>query len=363
MRKELEFNREKESITQFMTRAAEALRQMKMESLATETDGIVYDLSEIEKQEFRDYVIALAVEEMEKTVGKQCLMKNQFGGDAEDFLSNFKILILQNIEKFNDEKHLRDSSKQYYFSTFLKFLSVEATRMTFANIHGVTVNTERKFTYVRNAIKRIAADKQIEYSAVTAEMIHAMNPTISLLDIVAVLNHLRGKVSLENIIEQDVLKEEFQGEDNIETEIFDVLDYDVEKLLEMFMNRVNDVEKFFVLIETGCCDAEYLSKTALELSVDDILVSIVAADEKFKRNLMIGNIKIERPGRSSAVANTSIELKNIEFVSGNLIRYQRRKAGTLLRKLEEHVEMTDVIGTCGVGYFRREWEKLVERYI
>ncbi len=363
MKKELEFNNEKESVTQFMTRATALLRQMKMESPELEEDSIIKDLNEAERQEFREYVIALAVDQMEKTVGKQCLMKNQFGADAEDFLSNFKILILQNIEKFNDEKHLTDSSKQYYFSTFLKFLSSEAIRMTFANIHGVTVNTERKFTYVRNAIKRIAAEKHIEYSAVTAEMIHAMNPTLSVLDIVAVLNHMKGKISLENMIEQDVEHESFHGAGGIETKLFDVLDYDVEKLLEMFMNRLNDVEKFFVLIETGCCDAEYFSKTALELAVDDILVSIVAADEKFRKNLMIGNIKIERPGRSSAVENTSIELKNVEFVSGNLIRYQRRKAGTVLRKLEEHVEIADVIGSCGVGYFKREWEKLVKEYI
>lgn len=48
------------------------------DNISAFADGLVYDLSEIEKQEFRDYVISLAVEEMEKTVGKQCLMIKSF---------------------------------------------------------------------------------------------------------------------------------------------------------------------------------------------------------------------------------------------------------------------------------------------
>lgn len=364
MCRELQFNKTKEDINEFMTRATEIIRSMKAGVKTAE--GVDYSeiLSKEEQKEFWDYVIEIAIGEMERTVGKQLLCQHQFGSDSEGLISNFKIVILKNLDKFNDGNHLLERDKKYCFSTFLKHLASEAIRMTFADMHGVTVNIEKKFTLVRTVMRQIATEEQIAVTAVTPEMIHKARPSLTIHDITSVIHYLKRNISFEQIMEESgVEKEVFKEAEDLESNVFDVLDYDVEKLLNVFMERLSDVEKFFVLIEVGGCDVEYFNKTAYELAIDDILVNIVASDERFKKNLMIGNLKIERPGRSSAMGNTSIELKNVEFVSGNLIRYQRPKASKLLQKLNENLKMEDLAGSCGVEFFRREWEVLVERYI
>ena len=93
-------------------------------------------------------------------------------------------------------------------------------------------------------------------------------------------------------------KEVFKGADNLDTDIFDILDVETEKLFDEFFNRLSDVEKFFVLLEVHCCNERYIRMTAGELAMEEILVSIVAADPKLKKNITTGDIRIERPGRS-----------------------------------------------------------------
>ena len=80
-------------------------------------------------------------------------------------------------------------------------------------------------------------------------------------------------------------------------------------------------------------------------------------------HISTGDIRIERPGRCSASGMTSIELKNVEFVRGNVIRYQKSKAAATLKMLKAGLDMADIIGTCGVNYFINQWDKLIEKYL
>ncbi|MGI6502222.1 MAG: hypothetical protein ACOX1S_15390 [Anaerostipes sp.] len=364
MRKELKFNSNNENLNKYMTRATDLLRSIRTGSNAV--DGINYQnaLSTAEQAEFTDYVSILAISEMEKGAGKSHLKSNQFGSDAEDFISNYKIVILKNLDKYNDSDHLTEDGKKYCFSTFLKHLAPEALSMTYADIHGVTRDVEKKFTLVMGIMKRIAAEKQIAVSAVTPEMIHEIKKTTSVRDITAILDYVRGKASVEQMMEEDSWeKEGVNGASNLDTNIFDVLDLDTEKLFDAFFAHLTDIEKFFVLLEVHCCDEKYTRMTSGELATDDILVSIVAADSKLKKNISTGDIKIERPGRSSASGMTSIEMKNVEFVSDNVIRYQRRKAVSTLKSLRDGLQVSDIIGTCGVNYFRNQWNMLVQKYL
>lgn len=364
MRKGLEFNSNKENISKYMTRATDILRSIRTGNSAV--DGINYQtaLSTVEQAEFTDYVSILAISEMEKGAGKSHLKSNQFGSDAEDFISNYKIVILKNLDKYNDSDHLTEDGKKYCFSTFLKHLAPEALSVTYAEIHGVTRDVEKKFTQVMGIMKRIAAEKQIAVSAVTPEMIHEIKTTTSVRDITAILDYVRGKASVEQMMEEDSWEKESMKEaGNLDTDIFDVLDLDTQKLFDGFFARLTDVEKFFVLLEVHCCDMDYTKMTSGELATDDIFVSIVAADSKLRKNISTGDIKIERPGRSSASGMTSIEMKNVEFVSDNVIRYQRRKAVTTLQSLSEGLQVHDITGTCGVNYFRNQWDVLVQKYL
>lgn len=364
MRKELEFNSNKENINKYMTRATDILRSIRTGTKAA--NGINYQsaLSTVEQAEFTDYVSILAISEMEKGAGKSHLKSNQFGSEAEDFISNYKVVILKNLDKYNDSDHLKEDGKKYCFSTFLKHLAPEALSMTYADIHGVTRDVEKKFTLIMGIMKRIAVEKQITVSAVTPEMIHEVKTTTSVRDIAAILDYVRGKASVEQMMEEDSLeKKSMKDAGNLDTDIFDELDLDTEKLFDSFFARLTDIEKFFVLLEVHCCDEGYTKMTSGELATDDIFVSIVATDSKLKKNIYTGDIMIERPGRSSASGTTSIEMKNVEFVSDNVIRYQRRKAVTTLKSLCDGLKLSDIIGTCGVNYFRIQWDVLVQKYL
>lgn len=364
MRKELEFNSNIEDINKYMTRATDILRSIKTGNKAA--DGINYqkEMSSLEQMEFTDFVSVLAINEMEKGAAKTYLKRNQFGSDSEDFISNYKIVILKNLDKYNDSKHLTEDEKKYCFSTFLKHLAPAALCMTYADIHGVTVDVEKKFTLVMGVMKKVAFERQIATSAVTPEMIHEARPSVTVRDIASVLNYVKGNASIEQMMEEDGgEKEAFKGADNLDTDIFDLLDVDTKKLFDAFFARLTDIEKFFVLLEVHCCDEGYNKMTAGELATDAILVSIVAANPKLKKNISVGDIRIERPGRSSASGMTSIEIKNVEFVSDNVIRYQRRKAVSTLNSLRDGLQINDIAGTCGVKYFRMQWNELVQKYL
>ena len=364
MRKELEFNSNNEDINKYMTRATDILRSIRTGSKTATGINYQNEMSTLEQMEFSDYVSMLAINEMEKGAAKTYLKNNQFGSDSEDFISNYKIVILKNLDKYNDSKHLTEAEKKYCFSTFLKHLAPAALCMTYADIHGVTVGVEKKFTLVLGVMKRVAVEKQIATSAVTPEMIHEARPSVTVRDITAVLDYIKGNASIEQMMEEDGgEKEVFKGADNLDTDIFDILDVDTEKLFDAFFNRLTDIEKFFVLLEVHCCDEKYTKMTAGELATDNILVSIVAADSKLKKNISTGDIRIERPGRCSASGMTSIELKNVEFVRGNVIRYQKSKAAATLKMLKAGLDMADIIGTCGVNYFINQWDKLIEKYL
>lgn len=56
-------------------------------------------------------------------------------------------------------------------------------------------------------------------------------------------------------------------------------------------------------------------------------------------------------------------MKNVEFVSDNVIRYQRRKAVSTLKSLRDGLQVSDITGTCGVKYFRKQRDMLVQKYL
>ena len=89
MRTTLTFNSNLESLSDYMTRVTAILRAIRDNVPAA--DGIDYsvELSEDEKLELYQQALMLAVEEMERTTGKHCTRKHDFGQDEEDFISNF----------------------------------------------------------------------------------------------------------------------------------------------------------------------------------------------------------------------------------------------------------------------------------
>ena len=122
MRNILVYNKEAEDFTQYMTRAAEGLRSIRDDFQTSWGLNLHQELTEAEQRGFSQYVSVLAVKEMEDTTAKHYTRKHRFGMDEDDFISNFKVVILKNLASFNDDEHLTEDGKKYQFSTFLKHL-------------------------------------------------------------------------------------------------------------------------------------------------------------------------------------------------------------------------------------------------
>ncbi len=363
MRTTLTFNSNLESLSDYMTRVTAILRAIRDNVPAA--DGIDYsiELSEDEKLELYQQALMLAVEEMERTTGKHCTRKHDFGQDEEDFISNFKIVISDNLLSFNDSKHLVDGEKQYQFSTFLKHLSSEALVLTYAGIHGVTRDVEKKFNLILSIRKKLAAKYHLDVYTVTPEMIHEERPEYSVKDIKAILDYLDGRVSVEQMLEEDGMEGEAFEDKNYEDPDLrnDVMDINVQKLFDLFLDKMSDIEKFFALIEIGCSE-KYASMTVSQFSVDPVFINIVEADARYAKNIKVGDVVIKRPDRH-AYTDRDIEFKDVKFVGGTVVRYQREQTRIRWAKLREVLLEDDILGNKSVEYFQEKWEELIVKYM
>lgn len=362
MRTTLTFNSNLETLSEYMTRAAEGLRSIRDDVYTSWGCNLKKELTVEEQEEFRNYVYVLAITEMEKTVGKHCLKKHRFGMDEDDFISNFKIVIMKYLENYNDNNHLVEDEKQYQFSTFLKHLSTEAVCLTYADMHGVSRDVEKKFTLVLGTMRMIAAKGNLDMNDITPEMIHAERPSITVKDIKAVIDFTRGKASLSQMEEEDGLEGEiFKGQDDLEISEFDVLDNDVEQIVEKFLSQMRDVEKFFALLEIGCSD-KYYAMTATQLSCDELFVRLISADDKLKKHIHRGTVVIKRPNRSTASGVEEAVLTDVYYVNDNVIRYQKSVAKGRWSDLATKIVAEDVSGRSLLLYMKMKWDELIEKY-
>ena len=153
----------------------------------------------------------------------------------------------------------------------------------------------------------------------------------------------------------------FRGTEDVETNAFDVLDYDVRKVFDGFFTRLSDIEKYFVLVKVGCSDVR-LSMTYQQIAVDELFVSIVEADKKFSRNISVGQIVVERPDRKSVKNCQKLVLEDVKHVNYTFIQYMKPKTEKKLQMLKDTLRMSDITGDCGIAYFMDRWERLLRKY-
>lgn len=361
MREEFIFNKKTETIDDYMTKAAGWLRAMGND--ASKDYDIFEGMSEAELKELQDYVYTLAIEEMQKTAGRHGLHRCTFYGYEDDFISNFSMLILKKLHTFNDASYLVKKEKKYMFSTFLDELSKDVMRTTFSQMHGIPEFVEKQLQDVKTLRKKIAMELGIPESEVKAELIVERSPrSMSVAEVFSLLNLMTDSISMEQLLEEDgVEKACFTGQENIQTDVFDVLEYDVKKIFDGFFSMLSDVEKFFVLVHVGCSEV-HRKMTLNQLSVDKLLVDIVKADAKFCKNITEGQVVVERPDRRSVKGAERLVLEDVEYVNDSLIRYQRRKAEKTLSTLKNALKISDITGGCGVAYFMNQWDDMVRRY-
>lgn len=58
--------------------------------------------------------------------------------------------------------------------------------------------------------------------------------------------------------------------------------------------------------------------------MDFVFINIVEADERYAKNIKVGDVVIKRPDRHS-YTDRDVELKDVKFVGGNVVRYQREQ--------------------------------------
>lgn len=139
----------------------------------------------------------------------------------------------------------------------------------------------------------------------------------------------------------------------------DVMDINVQKLFDLFLDKMSDIEKFFALIEIGCSE-KYSSMTVSQFSVDLVFINIVETDARYAKNIKFGDVVIKRPDRHS-YTDRDVELKGVKFVGGTVVRYQREQTRLRWAKLKEVLTEEDILGNKSVEYFSEKVVGIVRK--
>lgn len=234
-----------------------------------------------------------------------------------------------------------------------------------------TGNVDIAFDYMKESVdnnqilgtrRKIAAKEHMDIYLVTPEMIFNEKPEYSVKDIKAVLDYLDGRMSVEQMLEEDGMEgEAFEDKSHDGPDLKnEVVDINVQKFFDLFLGKMSDLEKFFALIEIGCSD-KYASMTVSQLSVDPVFLNIVEADSKYAKNIAVGDVVIKRPDRHS-YNDRDIELKDVKYVGGTVVRYQREQTRLRWTKLREVLTEDDILGNKSVEYFVEIWKSLMKKY-
>ena len=98
-----------------------------------------------------------------------------------------------------------------------------------------------------------------------------------------------------------------------------------------------------------------------QFCVDQTFLNIVEADKKYAKNIQTGDVVIKRPNRQ-AYTDRDVELKDVKFVGGNVVRYQREQTKLRWKKLKDVLTEDDIMGNKSVEYFQQKWEELIKKY-
>jgi len=356
MRTQYIYNKEKETINEYMTRAAELLRKMKA--------GAVDDcMTQEEQEEIKNYIFKVALEEMQREYKYMYLYQKGLQEEVEDFYAYFAEVLVRRLHTYNAAESLVKSDKKYQFSTFLNDLSGEVIRRTYADKHGVPLYVEIELQRLRKLRKELAEENKIQEDDVTPKMISEKSSrSVSEYEVRAILEITAKHKSVEQIMEEGKTYDEaFRGKDDIETDAFDVLEFDVKKVFDGFFSRLTDIEKYFVLVHVGCSD-ERLSMTYQQIGMDKLFVAIVEADAKFSKNVSVGQVVVERPDRRSVKGYQSLVAEDVKHVAFTFIQYMKPKTEKKLLMLKNTLKMSDITGDCGISYFMKKWDELLEKY-
>lgn len=348
----------KETITDYMNRAASYLRSMEQGAVTKDGYNLAEDLTVYEQEKLKEYIYCMAFDEMKKTVGRHCLNVCDFGSDREDFISNFQIVIMKRLKDFNAKGSAKKEDKGYEFLTYLRHLSGEAMRETFAGMRGVSAALEERIQKVRTAVRNVMVERQIKQEEVTAEMIQdQLTFTNKIETIKALMEFSTTRNSYESMLDEN---DDIEGDLDVKTEVFDGLDKSTEEKLDFFFSKLSDFEKFFVLVRSDCVPVSARTQTQKQISMNELLVKIAKEDKKNAKNVLVGEVTVTRFNRAS---NTEPKIySNVEYIKDRVMQYQMKKAEDLVLRLGEVLKRHELCGRGGVKYFLDQWNLLNEKY-
>lgn len=98
-------------------------------------------------------------------------------------------------------------------------------------------------------------------------------------------------------------------------------------------------------------EIDFTSKQLFEhLTIELVLITIKT-----------GGVVIKRPDRHS-YTDRDIALKDVKYVGGTDVRYQREQTRLRWAKLRDVLSEDDILGNKSVEYFMEKWDELVETY-
>ena len=355
-------------IEDFMRDAAPWLRSINDGEVLLSGCNLQVELSEEEKSELSKYIYEIACAYADREVKKIRDIYFTSIENKEDFLQNLCETIVRELHKFNDKKHLTDKSKQYCFSTFINKLIYRVERSTTAKENNLTDEQEKDRRKILRAMEEISQETGMEVTMITPEMTEKkLGRRYKESTIHYLLSASQAKADI------DVLPEEKLSSDSDllrETRYAKELEEETKKKLNVFMQDLDDIDKFFVLLKLlneDCYDVfelnrDYSTMTDKQLSVDNIFLNMVKADKKASKNLRKCDVTIQRPDHCASNEVIEIYLQDVENVNVRMIEYRNTKAEENIKKFREIITGEEILKGGVVEYLSQEFSDLLDKY-
>lgn len=357
MRTEFLFSKETKK-EEYFTKAAVWIDSIRNGKTLTDGRNLQEELSEVEQQEYQNYLMELLLPEIETIVR---FKRKHTGLDeykTEELQAILSMKVFEDFYKFNNKDFLSDEEKRYTISTFIDHKAREAMREMLIQERGLPVNAIRNLRHVINAIITVSDEEEISTDVVTPEQVFDLlqDKSISFKMVVTLMDIYHGNTSIDDMEDSDERLQDITA--NVEDAINDELDNDTRAALDEVFNDFSKLELYIMMKEFGFLGERIRKMTAKELSYQDYFVDMAREDRDGEKNIEFGDVQIKRPGRNSGIID-EVLVESVYYVKEKFYSNKVAKIKKKLAALGDKILITDIEG-CLDNYCMKVWK---ERFI
>ena len=313
------------------------------------------ELTADEKTEVENYVMKKLLPIIKPVARKKAALMQLDYSKEEEYIDLVIIETYEQFHKFNSEERVEKKGKTYEVATYIGILAQNVIKKFIAAEREIPVNAVRNLDVVSDAVIEISMEHGISMNMVTVEQVaeKLKDKSISNKMISDLLGLMSGNIPIDDIPDTDVRLQD--NTVNVEDNIVVDMAPGVKKKLDNVFDKFSDLELFILMKEYGFFGDDIRKLTAKELSYKDFFVELARADRSGVKNIEFGNVKIQRPGRSSGIVE-EVLVESVYYVKEKFYSNKVAKIKKQLFELSHEMDVDDLKGNLE-DYCKELWAK------